>query len=113
MFRHNYKCEIMNSLKKIASILVVGLIMTSCEDILDTVPTDRVSTEIFWKTDRDAQFAANAVYSHVLQSASHYASWDGMTDIGYTKLPQSPESFILQGEFDQLNSSIASNLNHR
>lgn len=103
-----YKCEIMKSLKKITSILVLGIMVAGCEDILDTVPTDRVSTEIFWKTEKDAQFAANAVYTHVLQSASHYASWDGMTDIGYTNLPQSPESFILQGEFDQLNSRVAS-----
>src|SRR5690606_14443338 len=108
MLRLNYKCVIMNSLKKITGILVMGFIVTSCDDILDTVPTDRVSTEIFWKTDRDAQFAANAVYTHIIQSASHYASWDGMTDIGYTNLPQSPESFILQGQFDQLNSRVAS-----
>lgn len=108
MLRLNYKCEIMNSLKKITGILVMGFVVTSCDDILDTIPTDRVSTEIFWRTDQDAQFAANAVYTHIIQSASHYASWDGMTDIGYTNLPQSPESFILKGEFDQLNSRVAS-----
>jgi hypothetical protein len=98
--------------KKILTLLLTGLILTSCEDLLDTVPTDRISTDIFWKTEKDATLAANAVYTHLVQpnlgqTAAHYASWDGMTDIGYTNLPQSAESFILQGTFDQLNSRIA------
>jgi hypothetical protein len=98
----------MNNLKKIFTVLLSGFILMSCEDLLDTPPTDRISTDIFWKTEKDATLAANAVYTHVIETASHYASWDGMTDIGYTNLPQSPESFILQGTFDQLNSRVAS-----
>jgi hypothetical protein len=97
----------MNSIKKIIALLMTGLVITSCEDLLDTVPTDRVSTDIFWKTEKDANQAAVAVYSHIVETASHYASWDGMTDIGFTNLPQSAESFILQGTFDQLNSRVA------
>lgn len=97
----------MNNLMKILTLLLAGLFLTSCEDLLDTVPTDRVSTDIFWKTEKDATLAANAVYTHIVESASHYVSWDGMTDIGYTNLPQSAESFILQGTFDALNSRIA------
>ncbi|MEJ1238048.1 RagB/SusD family nutrient uptake outer membrane protein [Chryseolinea sp. T2] len=89
-------------------LIVLGLTFGACEDLLDTTPTDRISTEIFWKTEKDAQLAANAVYTHLTETATHYASWDGMTDIGYTNLPQSPESFILQGTFDQLNSRVAS-----
>lgn len=97
----------MNNNKKILTLLLTGLLITSCSDLLDTIPTDRISTDIFWKTEKDATLAANAVYSHIVESASHYASWDGMTDIGYTNLPQSAESFILQGTFDQLNSRVA------
>ncbi|HEU5292103.1 MAG TPA: RagB/SusD family nutrient uptake outer membrane protein, partial [Cyclobacteriaceae bacterium] len=97
----------MNNLKKIVALVMTGLVLTSCEDLLDTVPTDRVSTEIFWKTEKDATLAANAVYTHIVESASHYASWDGMTDIGFTNQPQSPESFILNGTFDQLNKRVA------
>lgn len=84
-----------------------------CEDFFETVPTDRISNDIFWKTEKDAVLGANAVYTHILETttlaaaASHYASWDGITDIGYTNLPQSPESFILQGQFDALNSRVA------
>jgi len=97
----------MNKTTKIFTLLLTGMILTSCEDLLDTAPTDRVSIDIYWKTEKDATLGANAVYTHVIETASHYASWDGMTDIGYTNLPQSAESFILQGTFDQLNSRVA------
>ncbi len=79
---------------------------TGCSDFLETIPNDRISSEIFWKTERDAVLGANAVYTHLVETASHYASWDGMTDIGYTHSPQSPEQFILQGQFDALNSRV-------
>lgn len=96
-------------MKKLTYIFLItgGLMFSACEDILDTIPTDRISTEIFWQTEKDATLGANAVYTHIVETASHYASWDGMTDIGYTHLPQSPESFILQGQFDALNSRVA------
>ncbi|HZY81712.1 MAG TPA: RagB/SusD family nutrient uptake outer membrane protein [Cyclobacteriaceae bacterium] len=90
------------------TIVLVGLILASCQDLLETVPNDRISTDIFWKTEKDATLGANAVYTHMIENASHYVSWDGMTDIGYTHLPQSPESFILQGQFDALNSRVYS-----
>src|SRR4051812_4716071 len=90
--------------------------MSNCKDLLNTVPNDRISSQIFWKTEKDATYGANAVYTHLTEinpaitnvttPAGHYISWDGMTDIGYTHLPQSPESFILQGQFDALNSRV-------
>lgn len=89
-------------------LLLIGLLTVSgCEDILETVPNDRISTEIFWKTEQDAVLGANAVYTSLAENASHYVSWDGMSDIGYTHQPQSPESFILQGQFDALNSRVS------
>ncbi|HMJ70231.1 MAG TPA: RagB/SusD family nutrient uptake outer membrane protein [Cyclobacteriaceae bacterium] len=88
------------------TILLSVLILGGCQDLLETVPNDRISTDIFWKTEKDATLGANAVYTHMVENASHYLSWDGMTDIGYTHQPQSPESFILQGQFDALNSRV-------
>lgn len=87
-------------------ITCAAFLLGSCNDLLETVPNDRISTEIFWKTEKDATLGANAVYTHMVENASHYVSWDGMTDIGYTHLPQSPESFILQGQFDALNKRV-------
>lgn len=88
------------------TIVVAALILGGCHDLLETVPNDRISTDIFWRTEKDATLGANAVYTHMIENASHYVSWDGMTDIGYTHLPQSPESFILQGQFDALNKRV-------
>jgi hypothetical protein len=98
----------MNYLKNITIFLATALLAPGCQkDLLETVPNDRISTEIFWKTDQDATLAANAVYNFVTENANHYLSWDGMTDIGYTHSPQSAESFILQGQFDALNSRVS------
>lgn len=97
----------MKNLRNIILITASILSLNSCDDILDTVPTDRISTDIYWKTDQDATLAANAVYTYMAEDASHYVSWDGMSDIGFTHLPQSPESFILGGQFDALNSRVA------
>jgi hypothetical protein len=94
------------------TIILSALLLGGCKDLLDTTPNDRISTDIFWRTQNDAIYGANAVYTFLTetqtagQPASHFISWDGMTDIGYTHQPQSPESFILQGQFDGLNSRV-------
>ncbi|MDQ2658497.1 MAG: RagB/SusD family nutrient uptake outer membrane protein, partial [Bacteroidota bacterium] len=96
----------MSNIKYKVLVLITCFTIGACDDILETIPTDRISTEIFWKTDQDALLAANAVYTFLVENASHYVSWDGMSDIGYTHQPQSAESFILQGQFDALNSRV-------
>lgn len=103
----------MKNLRNKSLLLGALLLLGACQDdLLETVPNDRISTGIFWKTDQDAQLGANAVYTKMVgtkmsQSASDYVSWDGMSDIGYTHQPQSPESFILQGQFDALNERVS------
>ncbi|MEJ0033494.1 MAG: RagB/SusD family nutrient uptake outer membrane protein [Bacteroidota bacterium] len=98
---------------KYTFILAAALIFGSCKDLLDVTPTDRIAVSDFWTVESDAVYGANAVYSLLSENAnkatgdaSHFISWDGMTDIGYTHLPQSPESFILQGQYDALNSRV-------
>lgn len=84
-----------------------GILMVGCKkQLLETVPNDRISTELFWKTEKDATLAANAIYPY-LGNANDFFSWDGMTDIAHTNVPQSPESFILKGQYDALNSRIS------
>ncbi|HEX5555254.1 MAG TPA: RagB/SusD family nutrient uptake outer membrane protein [Chitinophagaceae bacterium] len=100
-------------IKKLCFILLTIAVLQGCKkDLLVTIPNDRISTTIFWKTDNDATLAANAVYTYMAESASHFMSWDGMTDIGYTHSPQSAESFILQGQFDALNSRVSDDWDH-
>src|SRR5688572_4983450 len=97
-------------MKPITTILIIGagIVFTGCKkDLLETLPNDRISTAIFWKTEKDATLAANAIYPY-LGNAENYFSWDGMSDIGFNSVPQSPESFILKGQYDGLNSRISS-----
>ncbi|MEI9917576.1 MAG: hypothetical protein WDO14_02110 [Bacteroidota bacterium] len=71
-------------------ILATVFLLGSCKDLLDTEPNDRISTDIFWRTQTDALYGTNAVYTFLNETqtagnqASHFMSWDGMTDIGYT-----------------------------
>ena len=90
--------------------LIIGIIsvfiITSCSsDILETVPNDRISNTIFWKTESDAQMAANAVYNY-LDRVNDYFSWDGITDIGHTNIPFNEYAIIELGQHDALNSTI-------
>lgn len=92
----------------LSAFLLILVLNTGCKkDLLNTVPNDRVSTGIFWHTEQDAIFASNAVYTYLGENANHYFSWDGMSDFGHNLTPQSPESFILKGQYDALNSRIA------
>lgn len=93
---------------KITAVLLAAVLFTQCKkDLLVTVPNDRISTAIYWKTEQDAVLASNAIYVFLSESSTHFFSWDGMTDIGFTHAPQSDESFILQGQFDALNDRVS------
>lgn len=103
-----HKFEIMKKL--IHAILIVSVVTagTSCrKDLLNTIPNDRISSEIFWQSQQDAEYAANAVYSDIVEGVEQFFSWDGITELGFTPSPQSANSFILKGQFDALNSRIA------
>ena len=73
------------------------LIFTGCKkDLLDTIPNDRISTDIYWKTDNDAVLAANAVYSY-LEDVSTFFMWDGISDIGHVNVTQNVPAYIELG----------------
>ncbi len=100
------KFIINNYNNRVKIIILLLVFSTSCKkDLLETIPNDRISTDIFWKTDKDATLAANAVYTY-LGNAERYFYLDGITDLGHTNLPQSPESLILKGQFDAFSSRV-------
>ncbi len=90
-------------------LLFIGILfLQSCnKDLLETIPNDRVSTEIFWQTTNDATLATNAVYTFLAESAQHFISWDGMTEIIYANPTGPAEAFISRGDYDNLNSRIS------
>ena len=44
-------------MKKTLLYIALPCLLAAC-DVLDTVPTDRLSSEVYWKTDQDAELAA-------------------------------------------------------
>jgi hypothetical protein len=66
-------------------ILGIGLGTTGCnDDLLTTVPSDRVSSATFWSTERDFNVALNGAYERMLGVALNPMYFDGTTEIGYS-----------------------------
>ena len=102
----------MRYLKNIFFLVMTTFLMQGCKkDLLNTVPNDRISTDIFWKTDNDATLAANAVYTYMAESAEHFIGWDCMADIVFTNPTGPQEASIKQGQFNALNSRISGDWN--
>ncbi len=92
------------------SFIILGIstfVISSCkEDILITIPNDRVSTEVYWKTDLDAKYAVNAIYSSL--DGTNLFVLDGVTDIGHTNTVFTVEYNIENGTYDASHSRIQS-----
>lgn len=90
-------------MKYIANKLYVALVVAasfSCSDnLLETLPNDRVSSEIYWQTENDFTLGANAVYT-LLEGAGDFTNWDAMSDIGHVTLMWREESIIEKGSYD-------------
>lgn len=96
----------MKYIKNTTILLLSTLMFWGCgKELLDTTPTDRISTEIFWKTEKDATLAANAVYTY-LEGVTIFG-WDGLTDIGHRNTLFAVEASIERGQYDALNSKVA------
>lgn len=103
----------MHRFKNIIFIVAAVALSQGCrKDLLETVPNDRISTEIFWKTDNDAVMGANAVYTYLTEGAGVFAGWDAMTDIGMTHTPNLSIALLAQGQIDPLSSRVADEWSH-
>ncbi|MGV3561343.1 RagB/SusD family nutrient uptake outer membrane protein [Larkinella arboricola] len=101
----------MKTLKNIMLAVVASVLLLGCSpDLLETIPNDRVSSEIFWKTEKDATLAANAVYTY-LESAANFTNWDAMSDIGHVTLMWREESVIEKGAYDATYGKILNEWN--
>ena len=113
-FRIRVNLKKWNQMKNLKNIFLLSLVVISfggCKkDLLITIPNDRISAEIFWKTDNDAIFAANAVYTK-LENEWGFVHWDAMSDIGHVILQWRNESNIQSGIFDARYGIISSKWN--
>jgi hypothetical protein len=74
--------------------------------LLNTIPKDRLGEELFWKTEDDAVYAANGIYS-ILGSQWRYTSIDAYSDIAHFILQWRAESQIEKHTFDASNNIVA------
>lgn len=74
-------------------ILILLGTMFGCSDVLDTVPTDRLSSEVYWQADKDAEYAANAVY-RFLESPVTIMGRDALSDLARATFETSDETKV-------------------
>ncbi len=80
-------------MKKNFIYLIFLLVLFGCTDVLNTVPTDRLSSEVYWKTDQDAEYAANAIY-RFLEDPVTIIGRDVMSDMARATFETSDETKI-------------------
>jgi hypothetical protein len=88
----------------IVLVLLSGILQSCRKDILETIPDDRISAAVFWKTEADARFAVNSVYTSL--DAINLFVLDGITDIGHTNTVFTAEYSIENGSYDATHSRV-------
>lgn len=80
-------------MKKYIFTAAFALTLVGCGDVLETIPTDRLSAETYWQTDNDAMQAANAIYRY-LEGPGTMIRRDIMTDLGCATFNNSDEARV-------------------
>lgn len=79
--------------------------LVSCDkDLLNTVPNDRLSVDVFWKSENDARIAVNSLYTDL--DSTNIVSWDAMTDIAHTNQNFNVEAYVELGTYDATSSKV-------
>ena len=78
-------------------MIMLGLTISSCDDLLDRTPLDQISDPEFWKTEGDLQLYVNKIYETTTGSAGGY--W-GLSGSGGTQLPDAGTDIVItQGNY--------------
>ncbi|RIH64812.1 RagB/SusD family nutrient uptake outer membrane protein [Mariniphaga sediminis] len=86
-------------MKKIILSIIIAAFLVSCqENLLETIPDDRISTEIYWHTEDDAITGANALYPTL--DGNKLFAYDGITDVFHTNRLFENNSIIEAGNSD-------------
>jgi hypothetical protein len=87
-------------MKKMYTYMLPSLMALAGCDVLDTIPTDRLSAEVYWQTDQDAAYAANAIYQY-LEAPGTLLGRDEMSDIATATFETSAEIKVEQSIADR------------
>jgi hypothetical protein len=99
--------ETMKTFKLLISISILSVLMVSCDDdFLNTVPKDRLASELFWQTEQDALYASTGMYSR-LGGQWRYSAFDAYSDIAHYILQWRAESGIEKNTFTSQSNVVA------
>ena len=73
----------MKLILKIYTSIFIMLVSIGCKkDLLHTIPNDRITSDVFWKQEKDAVIASNALYTFL--DGTNQLHRDVLTDIAHT-----------------------------
>jgi starch-binding outer membrane protein, SusD/RagB family len=94
----------MNRPRSLGLLLGLALGAAGCDDaFLNTVPTDRIREEAFWKTEQDFTYAINAAYRNIIGPVTIY--FDNPSDLGYSQQYWADLSDIARSMQDALSGT--------
>jgi hypothetical protein len=85
-------------------ILSTGALVSCDNDLLETVPNDRLNVDMFWKTEQDAKLAVNGLYTDL--DSTNIITWDALTDIAHTNQNFDVQAYVELGTYDGTSSKI-------
>ncbi|MDX9882605.1 MAG: hypothetical protein RBS73_11105 [Prolixibacteraceae bacterium] len=98
-------------MKKVFFLLLIIIVATSCEDLLDKQPLDKISEATFWNTPEDAIAGLNACYDplQTYESSNNMcyelmAILDCLTPIGNSR--DAGMASIANGNIDPTNNRV-------
>jgi hypothetical protein len=92
----------------LAMFALPAALFTSCEGFLDKNPLDQISSESFWKTEKDIEMGLTGVYSTLQTQAFNYyrMNWDALTDNAYQRHNHASIMNIAQGNVEPTSGGI-------
>lgn len=95
-----------NNYRHYIFLLFVAGLLSCSKDLLNTIPNDRLSENVFWKTQSDAEVAVNALYRDL--DGTNIFAWDAFTDLAHVNQPFAVDAFIELGTYDATSSKVLS-----
>jgi hypothetical protein len=109
-------------MKKIIYTIAAVFALSSCSDFLDEVPKGNLTTESYYKTEKHAEAATNAIYDYLIIGYSPGGLWDSnyggvfyndywvlqdlFTDNSETQMTSVDFTSISNMQIDPYNSSV-------
>lgn len=95
----------MNRQSKTYITLFILLFSAGCQDdLLDTIPNDRITSAIVWRQEKDAILAANAIYTFL--DDEKVFSRDALSDIAHTNKTYVEQAAFEKGIFNALSDLV-------